>query len=165
MLHFILAHEGPGWYIECGGITRTMPVTDPATIDALTRWNNIKVQIAALEQQEKLLRTELLTTCFDPEFLKGSRTIPLWQGWRLRGQRSWSYKLTDENGETRTVLSQFYPETARNLVTWKPNLSTKAFNDLAQDAQAAFAPALTIAPESPQLTLLAPNAPETPTLY
>lgn len=142
-----------------------MAVSDPATVAALTEWNNIKQQQAALQVRERELRTYLLASCFDPEFIKGSRTLPLWQGWRLKAVRPWKYKLTDDNGQTRTVLSRFTPEMANNLVRWKPDLSVSTFNGLMSDYQALFVDALTITPESPQLELLAPNQPEQPTLY
>lgn len=138
---------------------------DPQIAAALTEWNNVKQQIAGLQARELQLRTHLLTNCFDPEFVAGSRTIPLWQGWRLRGKRSWDYKLTDANGETRFALAQLRPETANNVVRWKPDLSVSGYKALDEAAQRLFTPALTIKPESPQLELLAPNQPETPTLY
>lgn len=142
-----------------------LPPDNPFAGQQLNEWYAIKQQIAVLSAQELDLRIKLLGTYFDAEFVAGSRTIKLPTQWRLKAQRPWSYKLTDENGETKFALSRFNPELANNLVRWKPDLSVTAYKSLSVDWQKVFDPALTIKPDSPQLTLIEPNAPEPTTLY
>lgn len=144
--------------------------SEQAVLDA---W---KAAADALEKA-KTLETALRTAVFEikfPDPKEGVNRTDLANGWTLKAQYPYSYKVTNKEAQTEkaidaiTAISQQAGFIADRLIKWEPDLSIKEYrllnpdNPAAQTAEqkailAILQPILTIRPGSPQLEIEAPK--------
>lgn len=135
----------------------------------LTRWRELTAQLETIQNEEKQLRTALVTSSFDGTKTEGAETIDIGWGWKLRATKVINYSATNESSQTEQLLNAvgaIDPGIASGLVKWKPELSTPVYRNLLELAKThpelnpLIAAATTIKPGMPQLEMIPPK-PET----
>lgn len=129
----------------------------------LTRWYELKNQIAVMQNEEVQLRQKLVMDNFTATKLEGTESIDVWPGWRLRATKDMNITATNESHQTEALLQtlgEIDPEIAGTLVKWKPDVAKVAYRKLLELADAnpplktLIAAAITAKPGLPQLELV-----------
>ena len=143
----------------------------------IAEWKQKSDQLAQLKADEAALRTKLVEKLFTATKLEGTESIDIGWGYRLKASKSLNISATNASKQTENLLNAIWPidqTLATNLVSWKPDVSSKNFRELMDTidkmpegeqknaVRTALAAAITVKPGMPELEMIAPK--ETPTV-
>jgi hypothetical protein len=132
-------------------------VENVATQEDLVLWDQICSQMALLKAQETLLRGKIYRTFF-PDAREGTNTVPLANGYVLKGVRKVDRKLDIAVLTTLSAELEAAGVSTAQIVKWTPELKTTAYKELTEEQKLIFDQALIIKDGSPSLTISLPAA-------
>lgn len=140
---------------------------DENFLSILGQWNATKSDLEIAKASELELRKAALAQAFEWEEgaeMKGSKTTPLPNGFKAKGEFKIYSKLENKAGETEAALNRICeldpengPGIARRLVKWKPELSETEYKALGPEAKAIIDTVLTTKPGTPSLSIVPPK--------
>lgn len=126
------------------------------TQEDLTKWYELKEQLASIKASEMLLRQKIFAGYF-PTPVEGTNDAPLADGYVLKGK----YSITrDVDPGAIGALKDKLLEAgikADALVQYKPSLVLKEYRTLTKEQQDLFDQCLIIKPGSPALEIVLPK--------
>lgn len=122
----------------------------------LKEWYESKAAADAAVEQERALRTKLVTALFNASKDEGSQIIKINGGWKLKATKPMDYKLENGEGETLALCALLGDEQSRKLIKWKPELFIGPYKELDKNTQTLFDGILNIKPGMAQLELIPP---------
>lgn len=125
----------------------------------LAEWYATQKQLAVLKEKEMDLRAQAMRILFPSSInapVAGTTRADLGNGWNLKYEQTFSYKLDKDIAKVKAVLLNFQTGERDLLVRWKPELSVTNYKALVPVRQAIITPILTIKPDAPKLTVEAP---------
>lgn len=137
----------------------TVPANQ-VTMEDMVEWQRLQAELAKVKAKEMLLRRKIYDSMF-PSANEGTNTLPLAQGWVLKGKRVISREID------LPVLQAFAVENgplhqagirADDLVDWKPVLKLAQYRTLTAEQLAVFDQCLTIKDGAPGLEIMLPAA-------
>lgn len=145
------------------GEVKPLEVDDITKYQMLNDWTEAKRKVEEiakpLVEHEMLLRKRCMGFFF-PKAVEGTNTLPLAQGWQLKGTMKFDRKVDDAAWPAVRHELLLKGVHADALVDMKPSLNTKNYRTLATidpDSAKIFEQALTIKPASPTLELVPPK--------
>lgn len=132
----------------------TIPANE-VTQEDLNTWYKMQEQLKALKASEMLLRTKIFKAYF-PAPKEGTNTVPLAQGWVLKG----TYKI--ERKPDPALLAAFSASLREQginpdaLIKYEPSLITKAYRELTAEQEQLFDRVLVVKPGAPSLEIVLP---------
>lgn len=124
---------------------------------AFVAWQQIKQQLAAIQEQELKLRLQVIEAYFPDRDDEGTHTLKLEEGWKLQCVTRVNRKLENAKGETSAIVRQLPPEMAEKAVAWKPELKMRGYRDLPPEYRVLLDSVVTSTPGTPSLNLVAPK--------
>lgn len=129
---------------------------EQATPEDLNIWYELIKQVAALAEQEMMLRKKIFATYFkDPK--EGTNTAPLNAGWVLKATHKINRKVLIAELTTLTPELQAAGIVVEDVIKSKPELSVSAYKALDDAKRALFDRCLEIKPGSPALEIVLPK--------
>ncbi len=126
----------------------------------LKQWNEAvaKVELVAKpEIADEMRLRKLVMAEFFPDAKEGVNSRDMGMGWVLKGTLKIERKLDEAALPAVKESLRAIGVNADTLVRYKPELETKVYKALSEQAQKVFDAALTIKPGSPTMELLAPK--------
>lgn len=164
---------------QTGKEEQKAPQLKPETAELLRRyndnpdtlilaWRDSQAQLENAKSVEMALRRAVFEIKF-PDPKEGTQRFELGNGWKLKAQFPYNYKLDPEKAEdTLDKIAKLSPTAAviaDRLCKWKPEVSIKEYRLLCEDkspegekARKLLDAILTITPGSPQLEIEPPKA-------
>lgn len=126
-----------------------------ATQADLEEWYIVQAELKKLKNKEMLLRQKLFGFHF-PSPEEGTNTVPLAQGWVLKGKYTISREI--DPGALGALKEPFQQAgiNVDKLVQYKPSLVLKEYRTLTAEQCQLFDRALIIKPGSPALEIVLP---------
>lgn len=141
----------------------TLIPENEVTQSDLTKWYNLKDQLAKVKAAEMLLRLKIYKGLFkDPK--EGTNSLPLSEGWLIKAKRVINRDIDLASLNVNSIVDPatqmsrlsshgIHPE---QLVKWKPELVTAAYRALTAEQMEIFNECLTIKDGSPSLEIVLP---------
>ena len=119
----------------------------------------VQANCKALELQ---WRAKLVEDCFPTHEDEGTENLDLGEGWKLQAIFKQGYKVDEatikDDVQEVCNLGLVYSEAIKDLIKWKPELSTTIYKTLSDEIKDIINNSLTIKPGTPTLKLIAPKA-------
>lgn len=125
--------------------------------EIVSTWHAAKQQLAALQKQERDLRSQMIAALSTGEIEEGTERVPIGHGKDLVITHKLNYTLdaSDEaiESELDYVAKSMGEVVAERLVKFKPSLSVSEFKALDHDVKKRFARLVTTKPASPSVEI------------
>lgn len=135
--------------------------------EAIQRWQEAKVQSAAAQNYERMLRERIVTLGFPTEAAnashEGTSNIDLGGGWKLKAVFGQSYNLPkfDDVRRVMTAIRELGTVEAqdayRNLIKYSPELSISAYRKTSGDVKKLIDEIITLKRKMTSLELVPPK--------
>jgi len=145
--------------------TATTPTKEQID-EALAHWQRAKIALQQWKDHEQELRRYIVEHggFFDPTKDKGTETVELGNGYKLKAKKSISYKVANKEGEAFDVLSKLTAlgevsaHKAKKIFRFDAELRLSEYKELNNSERALVDSVLTTKPGMPTLELVEPKA-------
>lgn len=141
-------------------------------------WHQAKQALIEVQDKERVLRQMLVTMLFDGTKLEGSETVDIGYGCKLKSTKEMYYNATNKDGQLDAVNNALAARGAEaeamfdELINWAPEVRVKAYRKILetvekyndQEMKTLLHAAITVKPGMPQLELITPATPESPSV-
>ena len=131
--------------------------------EVLAEWERLKKVIEDTKALELDFRKYVVDRAF-PDKHEGTNTVELNNGYSLKANIKYNYKLDPDNDVVEKTLDELASTgnegafLADRLVTWKPSLSLKEYRELAPQYKKIIDKIVTITDATPELKIKAPRS-------
>ncbi len=132
-----------------------IPVQE-VTQEDLNLWYKLTEELARVKVAEMELRKKIFGAKF-PSPVEGTNTIPLTEGWVLKGQYKIDRKVDEAAVVALTPVLKEHKIPIKELIIYKPELAIREYRNLDEAQMAIFNQVLLIKPGSPSLEIVKPR--------
>ncbi len=126
------------------------------TQEEMNRWFELTELLNSAKAEEMALRKKIFAARF-PDPAEGTNTVPLTEGWVLKGQYKIDRKVDEAMLTTLASVLREHKIPVKDLITYKPELATRAYRDLTEEQMKIFDQVLIIKPGAPALEIVKPK--------
>lgn len=126
------------------------------TQEDMNLWYELQRQLSDIKAQEMDLRKKIFGAKF-PDPVEGTNTVPLSDGWVLKGQYKIDRKVDEALLVTLTPILKEKKINIKDLIKYTPELSIREYRALDEEQMKLFNQVLIIKPGSPAMEIVKPK--------
>lgn len=126
-----------------------------AEMKKLYEWYEIQEKLADLKDKEAKLRKEVFASFF-PNPIEGTNTVPLDDGWVLKGVHKLNRKVNEEE-LVNVAKRKGMEDVIKNTINYKPSLALTEYKNLPENFRKILDNAIVTTPGTPSLKVVLPK--------